>query len=496
MEKVKSIADTQAYKISTRLLMQIALKRGYDVSYYPSSPDTQSGITRCEKGGKEFFFKSTCTSLTASFGVHAAENKCLTYSLLAGRVNTPEIVALPAEGSLAPAMSLMEKWGKVVVKPAAMNHGDGVSVGITTPEELERAVEFARKVAGETTDLIVQRQVEGSEYRFLVVSGRVIAVASRRPPFVVGDGTSTVLELIEQKNRDPRRGVGHTKELTMIDIEDVRHHRSEEFLQRVLESGESVNVLDTSNLSRGGESVDFTDIASPAIKKMAVEAAAHCFLGIGGIDIITNDITTNSTEDSYVLEVNLTPGIRMHQFPTVGKPRDVATVIFDEIEKTSRVVGRSIKSIGRAENIALPEFHLSAVPARIDTGARTSAIWASDIKEDNGMLSFVFFDKDSPLYTGKRVVFDTYDEQVVASSNGMTERRYKVRLLVKIEGRKVRASFTLANRASQVYPVLVGRNVLSGKFIVDVKRGKPQYKAEQRRIADLQAKIEQGKETK
>ncbi len=147
--------------------------------------------------------------------------------------------------------------------------------------------------------------------------------------------------------------------------------------------------------------------------------------------------------------------------------------------------------IGRAENVSFPEFNLMDVPARIDTGARTSAVWASDIKEENGKLSFVFFGEGNPFYTGERVTFETYEEQVVASSNGMAEQRFKVKLLIKIKGRKIRASFTLANRATQVYPMLIGRNVLLGKFIVDVKRGKTQFRAEQRRIADLQAKLKE-----
>jgi hypothetical protein len=147
------------------------------------------------------------------------------------------------------------------------------------------------------------------------------------------------------------------------------------------------------------------------------------------------------------------------------------------------------KVIGRAEEVSFPEFEFKQVPARIDTGARTSAIWASDIRLEDGKLSFAFFGAGSPHYTGERVIFEEYDEQVVASSNGMAEKRFKVKLLVRLKGRKLRASFTLANRETQVYPILIGRNVLLGKFIVDVKRGKPQFDAEQQRTADLQDKF-------
>lgn len=147
--------------------------------------------------------------------------------------------------------------------------------------------------------------------------------------------------------------------------------------------------------------------------------------------------------------------------------------------------------IGRAENVSFPEFGLEAVPARIDTGARTAALWASNIRVEDGKLRFSFFGESSPFYTGEEVVFKTFDEQVVASSNGIAEKRYRIKLLIKLKGRKIRSSFTLANRSTQVYPILIGRNVLLGKFLVDVKRGKAQHRAEQERIANLQEKLKE-----
>jgi hypothetical protein len=220
---------------------------------------------------------------------------------------------------------------------------------------------------------------------------------------------------------------------------------------------------------------------------MAVDAAAECFLGIAGVDIITKDITADATDDSYIIEVNLTPGIRMHQFPTIGQPRDVASSIFAAIEKTSRLTEKAVAHIGRAEAVDFPELAVDSVSARIDTGAKTSAIWASQAEERNGQLEVVFFDKQSSYYSGETVIFDEFDRTVVASSTGQLQTRYKVRLLVKIKGKKVRAWFTLADRSTQVYPVLVGRNILLGKFIVDVKRGKALRHEEQKRTESLRS---------
>ena len=129
------------------------------------------------------------------------------------------------------------------------------------------------------------------------------------------------------------------------------------------------------------------------------------------------------------------------------------------------------KIIGRAEKISFPELGVEKIYARIDTGARTSAIWASKTEVQNGSLRVVFFDEPNEFYTGQPVEFTEFDKMLVSSSNGMTQERYVVRLLVKLKGKKIRAWFTLADRSTQVYPVLIGRNVLTGKFIVDVKKG-------------------------
>lgn len=124
--------------------------------------------------------------------------------------------------------------------------------------------------------------------------------------------------------------------------------------------------------------------------------------------------------------------------------------------------------IGQSEHVELPELSLVKIPARIDTGAKISTIWASDISVNDGSLSFVLFDKKSKYFTGKTLTFTEYEQRDVKSSNGISESRYVVKFLVIIKGRKIRARFTLANRSKQTYPVLIGRNILRRKFVVDV----------------------------
>lgn len=144
------------------------------------------------------------------------------------------------------------------------------------------------------------------------------------------------------------------------------------------------------------------------------------------------------------------------------------------------------KIIGRAEAVRFPELkQVPAVHARIDSGARTSAIWADAVVNQNGKLDVVFFGDLSTKHT-----FSEFGRLAVATSTGQIDKRFTVRLLIVIKGKKIRATFTLANRASQVYPVLIGRNVLRGKFIVDVKMGAALKTAEQKRIESLQSQLD------
>lgn len=144
------------------------------------------------------------------------------------------------------------------------------------------------------------------------------------------------------------------------------------------------------------------------------------------------------------------------------------------------------KIIGRVEKVSFPELGIGTLHARIDTGAQTSAIWASKTEVIDGRLGVIFFAKGHPQYTGETQYFEEFSRGMVASSNGQSESRYKVKMLMTIAGKRIRARLTLADRSTQVYPVLVGRNVLRGKFIVDVKVGEPLIEVEKARSRKLQ----------
>jgi glutathione synthase/RimK-type ligase-like ATP-grasp enzyme len=131
---------------------------------------------------------------------------------------------------------------------------------------------------------------------------------------------------------------------------------------------------------------------------------------------------------------------------------------------------KAVATIGRQALIDMPVFGIAAIPAKVDTGADSSAIWASSIKEHEGILSFVLFDRDSPCYTGEIISTDKFEIVSIRNSFGKAEYRYKVKLLTKIEGRNIKVQYTLSDRSHSKYPVLIGRNTLRGRFVVDVSK--------------------------
>lgn len=454
-------SDYQDLNISTRLLVDHALRKRYRVTYCPASADGETGIMICRKRSIEIRFKSDATSLSPIHSYFAAEDKVLTASLLeeAG-------VSMPVSFECSKYSEIAEKLdfeqNSYVVKPTSMNHGDGIRTNLCSPTGITDAISYALQVSGSST-VLVQEQVQGEEYRFLVLGDEVIAVAGRRPAKVTGDGVSTVRQLIENKNAEPGRGEGHLASRTKIDIDTVAMQFGNSLLDYIPATDEEVVVTQTSNLSKGGEAIDYTDDTHKSLKDMAIAAARACSLGLAGVDIMTDSITEPSR--GFVIEVNLAPGLRMHHYPTVGQSRDVAGLIFDALEKEAQ---KAQTRIAVSTFVDFRSFkNMKQIPARIDTGARTSALWVSDLKVKGDTVRFSFFGPGSPYYTGKKVELPIAGSRVVTSSMGDQQERCMVELPIIIAGKKLRAKFTLADRSKQSYPILIGRNTLRGVFVVD-----------------------------
>lgn len=220
----------------------------------------------------------------------------------------------------------------IVIKPLDGNHGRGITIEIDSWEEAEAAYDRA-SAASKTRSVIVERYYRGSDHRVLVVDGKVIAVAERIPAHVVGDGDSTIEELIEITNRDPNRGEGHDNVLTKILVDTT----SERLLAKqgynlgsILPLGETVYLRATANLSTGGIAIDRTDEIHPENVWLAQRVAKIIGLDIAGIDMVTPDISKPLREvDGVIVEVNAAPGFRMHAAPSRGLPRNVGASVLD-----------------------------------------------------------------------------------------------------------------------------------------------------------------------
>ena len=229
------------------------------------------------------------------------------------------------------AVAQAERIGyPVVVKPLDANHGRGVSIRLTDEEQVKTAFEGARQ---HSNAVIVETFIEGLDHRMLVVNGELIAVSKRVPGHVVGDGRQTVAELVEEVNRDPRRGISHEKVLTRLEFDDqAERHLAKRGYTRdsVPPAGETVFLRSTANLSTGGTAIDVTDIVHPDNREMAVRAVMAIGLDVGGVDFLTQDIAQSYKDiGGGICEVNAAPGFRMHVAPSEGKSRDVAGPVME-----------------------------------------------------------------------------------------------------------------------------------------------------------------------
>ncbi len=218
----------------------------------------------------------------------------------------------------------------IVIKPLNANHGKGITVDI---RDMQSAIVAFEAALAFSPTVLVEQFVVGEDYRLLVINNKLQAVAKRVPARVIGDGRSTIQDLIDQVNSDPRRGFGHENVLTQITIDEMTERILERkgfTLKTVLDRGESCTLKSTANLSTGGISIDCTDIIHPYNAFIAERAAQIVGLDVAGIDLICPDITIPVTENKgAIVEVNASPGLRMHLAPSEGIPRNVAEPIID-----------------------------------------------------------------------------------------------------------------------------------------------------------------------
>jgi len=317
-------AQRRALGPSTASLVAAAKERGIPWLRLNDYSLVQFGHGRHQKR-----IQATCTGNTSNIAVELASDKEETNGILRD-------LGLPVPQqylvrSAANAKRAAQRMGyPVVIKPLNANHGRGVSINLTTPEQVEEAFDKARE---HSRSVLVESFLLGFDHRMLVINGELIAVAKRMPGHVVGDGEHTVEQLVDIINSDPRRGVGHEKVLTRLEFD----HQADRLLgqlgydrQTVPARDEVVFLRSTANLSTGGTAIDVTDSVHPDNREMAIRTIKAIGLDVGGVDFLTTDISQSYRETGGgICEVNAGPGFRMHVAPSEGTPRDVAGPVID-----------------------------------------------------------------------------------------------------------------------------------------------------------------------
>jgi cyanophycin synthetase len=325
--RVAQAAAAHALGPSTRALWDAAQRRGIPVRRMGTGSFLALGYGRHMRR-----VEGTITDATSAVAVDAAQDKALTRSLLEA-AGLPVAEGMVAGDAEAAAQALARLGPPLVVKPRRGRQGEGVSLDVRTPEEARRAFALAAAADGEA---VCERQLAGSAVRVLVVGGRAVAAAVRRPAQVVGDGRRTVAELVAAENARPERGEGHARPLTRIRLDSPQARaalaRVGHAPDSVPAAGERVPLCLAANLSTGGTAEDVTDGLHPDNARLAVRAAQAVGLDVAGVDLILVDPGRSYRETGgAVLEVNASPGLRMHLFPSVGRPRPVADAIVDHL---------------------------------------------------------------------------------------------------------------------------------------------------------------------
>tara|TARA_Y100001978_G_scaffold202483_1_gene223803 strand:+ start:2249 stop:4909 length:2661 start_codon:yes stop_codon:yes gene_type:complete len=280
-------------------------------------------------GANQKRIQATVTSQTSNIGVDIACDKEETKLLLEqAEVPMPKGDIIRTERGLEEAVEYV--GFPLVIKPVNGNHGRGITTNINSMDEALIAFKEAKEIS---RLVIVEKFITGEDYRLLVIDHKLVAAAKRTPAHVIGDGKSTIQQLVDEVNKDERRGYGHEKVLTEISINSLTLELLKESgmtPETVVSKGEFVKLKSTANLSTGGTAEDVTDLIHPYNIFMAERISKIIGLDICGIDIMAHDLTKPLNESGgAVLEVNAGPGFRMHIQPTNGLPRNVGGHVVD-----------------------------------------------------------------------------------------------------------------------------------------------------------------------
>ncbi|MCA3177544.1 MAG: cyanophycin synthetase [Burkholderiaceae bacterium] len=370
---------------STGAIVQAAVSRGI-----PFRRLTDGSLVQFGWGVHQRRIQAAEVDATSAIAESIAQDKELTKQLL-------ESIGVPVPGGgsvdeIEDAWAIMQSLGApAVVKPRDGSQGRGVTVDVETREQLEAAWAAAYDIS---SDVIVERYIPGDDWRLLVVDGRLVAAARRDPPMVIGDGRSTVRELVEAVNRDPRRGDGHATALTRIRLDAIALARlASQGLDAdsVPEAGRKVVLRNNANLSTGGSATDVTDEVHPEVAARAVEAAKMIGLHICGVDVVARSIAEPlEAQGGGIVEVNAAPGLRMHLAPSYGRPRPLGEAIVSTLYpegRDGRIPTVSVTGTnGKTTTVRLIAHLLASRGLKVGM-TNTDGVYVDGVQTDSGDCS-------------------------------------------------------------------------------------------------------------
>lgn len=317
-------------ELSTQILMKEAIKRGITTNIIDRS---ENFIALKKNEHIEYVKQATKTSKDNYVSVLIMENKTVTKKVL--KKNDVKVPEGAEFNNLKDAKDMVKNYinKPIVIKPKSTNFGIGINIFPegANEEDIIRAFEIAFKY---DNTVLIEEFIKGNEYRFLVINDEVVGILHRVPANVIGDGEKTITELVEVKNKNPLRGKGYVTPLEKIRLEE----NAELFLKQqgkdfnyIPKKNEIVYLRENSNISTGGDSIDYTDKISKKFKDIAVKAARASGAKICGVDMMLEDYNDENTNYA-IIELNFNPAIHIHSFPYKGKERNIAKHVLKLLE--------------------------------------------------------------------------------------------------------------------------------------------------------------------
>lgn len=316
-------------ELSTQILILDAIKIGIEFNMM----DRLENFISLSDGEKvEYVKQATKTSKDSYITALIMENKLVTKDILKeNNIRVPKGKDYDNIDEAKKDFRLF-KDEKIVIKPKSTNFGLGISIfpGEYSREDYDKAVEIAFR---EDSSILIEEFMTGKEYRFLVIGEEVVGILHREPANVIGNGESTIEELVFEKNKDPLRGRGYKTPLEKIKLGEIE----EMFLKNqglsfkyIPKNGEKIYLRENSNISTGGDSIDFTDKIHPSYKEVALKSAKAVKALICGVDMVIDNIEEEAKEKNHgIIELNFNPAIHIHCFPYKGESRKAGEKILD-----------------------------------------------------------------------------------------------------------------------------------------------------------------------